>query len=226
MLKWALALAAVMLLPACSNRTEQAQQILQSRLGEKTQLEFQNLQSFPGGAVCGEFRSEYTMRRSLRYRRFIVWGDSAEENPSKQDWAIFCSEDAAAALLANLGIGPVADEENSLPQIRDNLRLLQTALEHYRTDNLTLPSSKQGLAALLVAATERPLPVKFRPGGYLDTLPADPWGQPYRYERSRLGGVAQNFRLYTLGADGVPGGEGANADVGLEHLKYLDYLDD
>jgi general secretion pathway protein G len=53
----------------------------------------------------------------------------------------------------------------------------------------------------------------------------DPWGRPYQYEVSGLsGGVAPQYKLYTLGADGETGGEGKNADVGHEHLKYLDHL--
>ena len=210
LLKWALVLAAVMLLPACSNRSEEAQEILMSHRGGEVYLDFQNLETFPGGAVCGEFRkrSNDPMRGSGRYRRFIVWGETAQDRPSKQEWAIFCGEDAAAALRANYGIGPVADEENHLSQIRDDLKQLQTALEQYREDNAYLPTPEQGLAALVSVATSPPVPKKFRPGGYLNSLPADPWGRPYIYERSRLGGVARRFQLHTLGADGVRGGEG------------------
>jgi general secretion pathway protein G len=225
LLKWALLLATVMLLPACSNRSEEAQEIFKSHMSEKVYLEFQNLETFPGGAVCGEYRSNDPMRGSSRYRRFVVWGESAKEKPTQQDWDIFCSEDAAAAVRTHFGIGPVAEEENHLLQIRDDLRQLQNALEQYREDNFFLPSPEQGLTALTSAATTPPVPTKFRPGGYLNSLRLDPWGRPYIYENAGLGGgVAQQFQLSTLGADGVRGGEGKNADVALKHLKYLDHL--
>jgi general secretion pathway protein G len=223
--KLALILATIMLLPACSNRSEEAQEILKSHMVDNAYLEFQNLETFPGGAVCGEFRRNDPMSGTTRYRRFIVWGDSAKTRPSKQDWAIFCDEDAATALRTQFGIGPVAEEENHLPQIRNDLRRLQLALEQYREDNHTIPTLEQGLSALVSATTTPPVPMEFRAGGYIDTAPADPWGRPYIYEISTLGGrVVKQFEIYTLGADGVRGGEGKNADVALEHLKYLDHI--
>lgn len=225
MFKWALLLSAVVLQSACSNRTEQAQETLKSFLGEKVYLEFQNVEAFPGGAVCGEYRSNDAMRGSSRYSRFVVWGDTATDRPSKQDWSIFCSEDPTAALLARLGIGPISVEENHLVQLRTDLHQLQSALQQYRADNAILPTPEQGLAALADAPTVAPLAMKYREGGYIESLPDDPWGRPYVYDNSGLGGgVTQQFDIYTLGADGAPGGKGKNADVSLSHLKYLDYL--
>ncbi len=225
MTKWALLLAVTFFLPACSHRTEQAQEILKSRLAEKKYVEFQNLENFPGGVVCGEFHTNDPMRGNSRYRRFIVWGDMAEEKPSQEDWDIFCSKDPSAALFSTFGIGPVGDTGSQLPRIRGDLTLLQAALAQYLADNFFLPSTEQGLAALVSATTIRPLPMKFKPGGYLPSLPEDPWGNPYLYERSGLGGIAQKFRIYTLGADGVAGGKGKNSDVSTKHLKYLDHID-
>jgi len=188
-------------------------------------LAFESVEDFPGGAVCGNYRNNDPYRGSSRLRRFVVWGDTATERPSKQDWAIFCSEDPAAALQASYGIGPVSDEENHLAKVRNDLRQLQSALEQYQDDNFTLPTPAQGLAALVSASTTPPLPIKFRAGGYIESQPNDPWGRPYLYVKSGLGGgVAQQFKLSTLGADGAPGGTGKNADIALEHLKYLDYL--
>ena len=42
-------------------------------------------------------------------------------------------------------------------------------------------------------------------------VPADPWGRPYLYEPSATGGKP---RIFSLGADDAPGGEGENADIG------------
>ena len=222
MFRWILALAILTALPACSNRTEEAKDILASHMGDKLYLEYQNLETFPGGVVCGEFRSNDPMRGSSRFRRFVVFGETAMHRPSKRDLAIFCDEDSAAALRANFGIGPVEDEENHLSQIQSDLHQLQTALEQYREDNAFLPTPQQGLPALLSITNTPPAPMNFKPGGYLNSLPIDPWGRPYIYNiRGLSGGVAQQFRLYTLGADGVRGGEGKNADVALKHLNYL-----
>lgn len=225
LLKWSVPLSVVVLMAACSNPAEQAKDVLRSHLGEKLYLEFQNVQAFPDGAVCGEYRSNDPMRGSSRYRRFVVWDDTASDKPSKQDWAIFCSEDADAALQASFGIGPVSAAETGLPKIRDDLHSLQSALLQYQADNYMLPTREQGLAALATQPASQPQPVRYRTGGYIESLPSDPWGRPYGYEPSGLGGgVVQEFTLFTLGADGRPGGKGKNADVALAHLKYLDYV--
>jgi len=221
-----LMLAALVALPACSDRKEQAQELLTSRLTEQRNVEFQNVKTFPEGVVCGEYRTNDPMVVRNDYRRFVVRGEEVENKPSELDWKIFCSKDPAGALFTTLGIGPVDGAESQLPKLRTDLTLLQDALGLYLTDNFTLPSSEQGLEALVTAATIPPLPMKFKPGGYIATLPLDPWGRPYRYERDALsGGVAQEFRLFTLGADDAPGGTGKDADVSTEELKYLNFID-
>ena len=51
----------------------------------------------------------------------------------------------------------------------------------------------------------------FKEGGYLPELPIDPWGRPYLYLSPGENG---EIDLYSLGADGLSGGEGQNADIG------------
>ncbi len=46
---------------------------------------------------------------------------------------------------------------------------------------------------------------------FLRRLPEDPWGQPYFYDPP-MGGSTE-FRVYTLGRDGQPGGEGEDMDI-------------
>jgi len=46
--------------------------------------------------------------------------------------------------------------------------------------------------------------------GYIKKLPNDPWGRPYQYANPGRNGA---FDVYSLGADGAPGGENENADI-------------
>lgn len=88
---------------------------------------------------------------------------------------------------------------------------IQTSLKLYKLDNFVYPSSEQGLEALVTRSTIDPEPRNFKQGGYLDRLPVDPWGSPYLYLSPGENG---EFDLYSLGADGISGGEGQNIDLG------------
>jgi len=86
---------------------------------------------------------------------------------------------------------------------------LGTALDLFQLDVGRYPAAQEGLQALLVAPPSAP-----RWGGpYLrgDDIPLDPWQRAYGYEVPGQGG--KPYRLYSLGADGKPGGEGDDADV-------------
>jgi general secretion pathway protein G len=86
---------------------------------------------------------------------------------------------------------------------------IANALKLYKLDNQRYPSAEQGIAALVQKPTVDPLPPAWRP--YLEKLPADPWGHPYRFLNP---GVKGEIDVFSYGADGQPGGEGKNADIG------------
>lgn len=94
---------------------------------------------------------------------------------------------------------------------RQGVEALKTALEMYRLDNFTYPSTDQGLEALVERPTGLPAAPNWKAGGYLDELPKDPWGRPYQY---LYPGLHADYDVYSLGADGAAGGEGINADIG------------
>ena len=221
---WIVLLAGLVLLSACADRKEEAREMLLSVLPQQRDVEFREVVEYPGGTVCGEYNMVDTMRGGSNYHPFVVWGSEAEMRPSREDLAIFCSKDPEAALLTTLGIGPVAAPENQLQRIRSDIRLIESALQAYQVDYHFLPTTTQGLGALLAPSEMPPKPARFREGGYLPQLPVDPWGRPYQYERSGLGGVAHDYLIFTLGADGLVGGSGKDADVSSKHLKYLDYI--
>lgn len=93
---------------------------------------------------------------------------------------------------------------------RSDIATLSQALEMYRLDNLAYPASAEGLNALVTAPPTLAQPGRYRSGGYIKNLPQDPWGRPYQYVSP---GTTGAFDLYSLGADGAPGGENENADI-------------
>ena len=94
---------------------------------------------------------------------------------------------------------------------RADIATLEQAVELYRLELLTYPSTDQGLEALIEAPADPRLAARFREGGYVRRLPNDPWGNPYLYLQP---GEHGTYDIYTLGADGRPGGEGQDADIG------------
>lgn len=94
---------------------------------------------------------------------------------------------------------------------RTDIRAIGSALELYRLDNRTYPTTSQGLAALVERPVAPPEPPGWAEGGYLDAVPQDPWGGAYVYASPGRDGAG--FELVTLGADGAPGGEGVDADI-------------
>ena len=89
---------------------------------------------------------------------------------------------------------------------------IETALELYKLDNGTYPSTEQGLQALVEPPTTGVLPRKWREGGYLQKgkVPKDPWKNEYIYISP---GLHSDFDLMSYGDDGEPGGEGKDKDV-------------
>jgi general secretion pathway protein G len=84
---------------------------------------------------------------------------------------------------------------------------LETALDAYRLDVGSYPTTQQGLEALRT----KPVGVEHWDGPYLaKDVPMDAWGHPYQYKCPSEHG---DYEIVSLGADGQPGGEGFNAEV-------------
>lgn len=117
-------------------------------------------------------------------------------------------------LLASIVAPMVLDraDEARINKVRADFKSIQTALNLYRIDNYVYPSSEQGLEALVSKPTASPIPRNWRSTGYIDQVPMDPWGNPYLYMSP---GETREYDIYTLGADGVSGGEGQNADLSV-----------
>jgi len=94
---------------------------------------------------------------------------------------------------------------------KQDVQALKNALDLYKLDNFSYPSTDQGLQALVQKPSGSPEARNWKQGGYLDRLPKDPWRGDYQYLSP---GVHASVDVYSLGADGRPGGDGINADIG------------
>jgi general secretion pathway protein G len=94
---------------------------------------------------------------------------------------------------------------------RTDIATLMQALKLYKLDNQRYPTTEQGLQALVQKPTSGPAANGWKEGGYLEKLPKDPWGNNYQYLSPGLHGEVD---VFSLGADGQPGGTGEDTDVG------------
>ena len=117
-------------------------------------------------------------------------------------------------MLAGIVVPNVMDSRDkaSISKARADFTALQTALKLYRIDNYTYPSTEQGLEALVTRPSIAPVPRNWKESGYLDSLSKDPWGNEYQYLSP---GEGHEYDIYSLGADGVSGGEGLGADLSV-----------
>ena len=106
------------------------------------------------------------------------------------------------------------DEARAIAAKSDVAAIMQ-ALKLYRLDNQRYPTGEQGLNALVAKPELPPVPPNWKPGGYLEKLPKDPWGRAYVYLNP---GVRGEIEVFSFGADGQPGGTGIDADIGSWEL--------
>jgi general secretion pathway protein G len=100
------------------------------------------------------------------------------------------------------------DEARVIAAKQDIAQVMQ-ALKLYRLDNQRYPTTDQGLQALVSRPTGGPIPANWK--SYLEKMPVDPWGKPYQFLSPGLKG---EIDVFSLGADGAPGGEGTDSDIG------------
>jgi general secretion pathway protein G len=114
-------------------------------------------------------------------------------------------------ILAALIVPNVIDraDDARVTAARTDVNNLMQALKLYRLDNQRYPSAEQGLEALVRKPSVGAIPPNWKP--YLDKLPNDPWGRAYQFVNP---GVKGEIDVFSFGADGQPGGEGRDADIG------------
>ena len=118
------------------------------------------------------------------------------------------------SILAAVVVPRIMDNPDKARAVKakQDIRVIKNQLDLDRLHNFRYPTTEQGLEALVQkpAGAER-----WQEGGYLDKLPKDPWSKPYQYLSPGQHGEVD---IYSLGADGQPGGEGVDADIGNWNL--------
>ncbi|MEE9570370.1 MAG: type II secretion system major pseudopilin GspG [Gammaproteobacteria bacterium] len=115
----------------------------------------------------------------------------------------------AAFVVPNL-IGNV--DRAAVTRAKGDIRIIETALSLYRLDNYRYPSTEEGLQALVINPGEAAAQ-NWKP--YLNSVPSDPWNNPYQY---LYPGQQREFDIFSYGADGQEGGEDIDAEIGNWNL--------
>ncbi len=102
-------------------------------------------------------------------------------------------------------------DEAKVTAAKADIATMSQALDMYRIDNGSYPSTEQSLQALVEKPSGTPEPRNWSPSGYMKKkeLPKDPWGNDYQYIRY----PDNRFDVVSNGADGREGGEGYDADI-------------
>lgn len=114
-----------------------------------------------------------------------------------------------AALVVPKLMGRTGDAR--IVAAKQDISTMMGALKLYKLDNMHYPNTEQGLQALISKPTSGPSANGWKTGGYIDKLPKDPWGNPYQFLSP---GIKGEVDIFSLGADGLPGGVADDADIG------------
>lgn len=113
--------------------------------------------------------------------------------------------------IVAVNVSPFLQRAN-IEKSRADISQIAKALELYKFNELTYPTTDQGIEALITPPSELKRPFLYPLDGYINSVPTDPWGRRYLYLQP--GEKSKNYDLYTLGADGIEGGVGENGDIG------------
>ncbi len=178
----------------CDSAADLAKQALQEKQSRYNDIQYRDVQTFPGPAVC--IKAEITNKwgESDGTKNYIYHAAAIHENASDDDWYIFCSDESEKRLYEKFGISVVGSAGKALPAIQEDFVAIKTELkaQRNRIEKITVPN--------------------------------DPWGRPYIVVSPRLGGIAIRRTFLTYGADGVEGGQDENADIKDAYIKYIEHV--
>jgi len=91
-------------------------------------------------------------------------------------------------------------EQARLVKVKQDILIIQSALDLYKLDNGRYPTTDQGLQALVTQPAVDPIPRNWKSDGYLQEAPVDPWGEQYQYIND-----GDKVRLFSYGPQGKDG---------------------
>ena len=105
--------------------------------------------------------------------------------------------------------------EGQVQTTKIQIRSISERLKEFRRDCNFIPTTDQGLEALVEKPTGGRECKRYAPGGYIDggKVPLDPWDGEYIYESD-----GKTFTILSYGADNAEGGEGTDADINSKDL--------
>lgn len=102
-------------------------------------------------------------------------------------------------------------EQAKIVKAKQDILAIGEALDMYKLDNGSYPTTDQGLMALVKKPTATPVPGDWRKGGYLKTLPQDPWQHTYQYLSP---GQHGDYDVFSYGKNGSAGSNAAKSEIG------------
>ena len=84
-------------------------------------------------------------------------------------------------------------------RVSSDVQTIGTQLRTYEILNYSMPSTEQGLEALVSLPQVAPAPQHWR--RLMDKVPLDPWGTPYAYRNPSKVSNTKGYDLYSLGPD-------------------------
>jgi general secretion pathway protein G len=116
-------------------------------------------------------------------------------------------------LLAALVVPKIVGrtDEARVTKAKADIKAIESALNLFKIDNGFYPTTAEGIGALVQAP---PRAKRWNPDGYLDKVPVDPWSVQYIYHSD-----GRQIIVASLGADGVEGGDGYNADITNQNIE-------
>ncbi|MBI5504901.1 MAG: type II secretion system major pseudopilin GspG [Deltaproteobacteria bacterium] len=99
-------------------------------------------------------------------------------------------------------------DDAKVVKAKADISAIEQALNLYKLDSGSYPTSEQGLEALVEEPTRGEIPRNWREDGYLERVPPDPWNNDFLFASD-----GHTYVLRSLGADGKEGGDGYDEDI-------------